>query len=80
MNDLDLNTSPRLKQGYNAGDSAAYAASNGAVDGATTADLKRGFVRGDHTHEPFGGDEDQPSQWEYRKRGGFLTRPIGDER
>ena len=64
---------------------AGYSGGTNSVDGASIADLKRGYVRGDNTHDPYGWSEDphterESTPWEHRRRGGFLTRPLGDER
>lgn len=58
---------------------------------ATPAQLAQGFTVGDHTHEPYpwygpgayatGTDDDGTTYvGDARERGGFLTRPEGEER
>ena len=59
----------------------AYAGANSGGYGATVSDLNKGYTRGDHSHEPYEDDESSwEDRWAYRSKGGFLTRPMGDER
>lgn len=55
----------------------------GSMGGASEADLKQGFTRGDHTHDEWSfytKPDEYEQQGNARARGGFLTRPQGEER
>ena len=73
----DLNQSKKLRSS-----SASYqGGSGGSLDGVSMADLKQGYSRGDHSHgeyESFMPDDNTTGN--PRARGGFLTRPQGEER
>lgn len=77
MHDLDLNKSPGLPSS-----SASYqGGSGGATDGVSAADLKRGYSRGDHSHGEWDSFmPDDNTDGNPRTRGGFLSRPQGEER
>lgn len=72
--------------------SASFAgASGGSLGDASMADLKRGYIAGEKSHEAYpcygggpwcNGETESGDTFEGdpRARGGFLTRPQGEER
>lgn len=75
--DIDLNMTGPLREAV----TSHKGGSHGSMGEASMSDLDKGYTLGAHTHDSFS-MEDEPWQdrWAYRNKGGFLTRPIGDER
>lgn len=74
MKTIDLNDSPALPESSE----SISGGTNGAVDGASTADLQRGFTKIPAPEQT--NDSGENSVGNPYDRGGFLNRPQGWER